>query len=473
MLHSRLTIVLLACSSFTLNAAAQITWNVTGFPTGDGANSVVTGDFDRDGKPDIATTASSANALMVFANRGGQHYVLTDQHAVSSPSQVETADVNGDGNLDLLATSADDKAVYVFLGVGDGTFLPGGSISLASPPRTIFLWDLDGDGALDLVVQEWDSTSSPTKSALLTFRNDGTGHFTPWHTVAAMSDKIGPAIGFADFNADGRPDIVVETATGVEFRLNNGNGRFAAPYSLNAGSRPEGLAIGSFNRDRYVDLVLALSAPCSGPPCASYATIFLNDGTGHFQSRRGRTLLTGSSMTVADITGDGAQDIVGLFTDHFLGQVNYVRGTGDGRFQAQTSIGHPDIGTMVVARDMDLDGRVDLWVPEFLPGGITLMTNQNAPVICAPPGSNSLQAKICSPVANSAVGRTLTVSGSGNSPAGVRRVELWIDGKKRAETPNDQLRASVTLNAGRHRVTVVAVDKYGASASASSYVTAK
>jgi hypothetical protein len=64
------------------------------------------------------------------------------------------------------------------------------------------------------------------------------------------------------------------------------------------------------------------------------------------------------------------------------------------------------------------------------------------------------------------------VSASGNSPAGISRVELWIDGKKRTEALGDQLRASVTVTAGRHRIAVVIVDTNGTATHAVS-VTAK
>jgi acetolactate synthase regulatory subunit len=52
------------------------------------------------------------------------------------------------------------------------------------------------------------------------------------------------------------------------------------------------------------------------------------------------------------------------------------------------------------------------------------------------------------------------VKGSGNSPVGIKRVELWVDGHKVFQTLNDQLQKTLTLSQGTHQITIVAVDKY-------------
>jgi len=52
------------------------------------------------------------------------------------------------------------------------------------------------------------------------------------------------------------------------------------------------------------------------------------------------------------------------------------------------------------------------------------------------------------------------VKASGNSPVGIQRLELWVDGTKRAQILNDQLLTTLTLSAGTHTITIVAVDRY-------------
>ena len=72
-----------------------------------------------------------------------------------------------------------------------------------------------------------------------------------------------------------------------------------------------------------------------------------------------------------------------------------------------------------------------------------------------------------------AVSKTFTVGAGGNSPAGVRMMQLYIDGKKAFDLWNDQLKRSVTVGAGRHRVSVIAIDRYGATTTKTINVTAQ
>jgi hypothetical protein len=121
----------------------------------------------------------------------------------------------------------------------------------------------------------------------------------------------------------------------------------------------------------------------------------------------------------------------------------------------------------LTARDLNLDSRHDLAVadrPTFSsPGTVVLLNTTANAAICTPPSSANLAAKLCSP-SSSTSSRKFTVLATGNSPTGVRRVELWVDGKKLYNSPDDRLRATITLASGTHQVTIVAVDQFGATA---------
>jgi hypothetical protein len=58
----------------------------------------------------------------------------------------------------------------------------------------------------------------------------------------------------------------------------------------------------------------------------------------------------------------------------------------------------------------------------------------------------------------------LLVKASGNSPAGVNQMQVWIDGKKKYVKWNDQLSKRFTLSSGKHKIAVVANDKFIGSA---------
>ena len=81
--------------------------------------------------------------------------------------------------------------------------------------------------------------------------------------------------------------------------------------------------------------------------------------------------------------------------------------------------------------------------------------------------------RICGPADGATVAKTFTVSAAGNSPAGVTLMQLYIDGKKSFELWNDQLKRSVTVSVGKHRVAVVAWDRYRKTTTKAINVTAQ
>jgi len=106
---------------------------------------------------------------------------------------------------------------------------------------------------------------------------------------------------------------------------------------------------------------------------------------------------------------------------------------------------------------LNLDSQLDIIAPS---ASLFTLLAQNAPTNCTPPGSANLAAKICLPGAGATTGKTFTVRAAGDSPAGVARMQLWIDGNKVFELWGDQLSRSVTVAPGSHRITVRAYDRY-------------
>jgi hypothetical protein len=74
----------------------------TNFGVGDGPQSVTTGDFNGDGKLDLATANSASNNVSVLFGDGSGGFGTATNFAVGiSPQSVTTGDFNGDGKLDL------------------------------------------------------------------------------------------------------------------------------------------------------------------------------------------------------------------------------------------------------------------------------------------------------------------------------------------------------------------------------------
>src|SRR5206468_1542294 len=121
--------------------------------------SIAIGDFNHDGKldvavdnscPDIGCTSGSVNILL--GNGNGAFQPPVAYASGGSAFSVETGDVNGDGNLDVVVVNGSNSA-GVLLGNSDGTFKPVSTFTTSAAGNSaVFLGDFNGDNKLDLAV---------------------------------------------------------------------------------------------------------------------------------------------------------------------------------------------------------------------------------------------------------------------------------------------------------------------------------
>lgn len=119
----------------------------------------------------------------------------------------------------------------------------------------------------------------------------------------------------ADFNGDGNADLVYVQGSGdtVAIALSNGDGTFASPVTSYAGSGPGAFAVGDFNGDAELDVVVANTGR-NGP--GQNLAVLLGNGDGTFRSPNLYTVGgTPNSIIVADLDGDGRSDIAVISTD--------------------------------------------------------------------------------------------------------------------------------------------------------------
>ncbi len=162
--------------------------------------SVTIADFDGDTVPDLMTAHPGSNALNLL--RGNGDGTFRDAEVVSlgagvSPTAMTVGDFNRDGRTDVATANNLGQSVSVLLGNGDGTFQAPVNYALGEGPRILTAVDLNGDTLADLVVA--------TPSAVFVLQGNGDGTF---QGPALHSSGSGlSALAVADFNQDGTPDV--------------------------------------------------------------------------------------------------------------------------------------------------------------------------------------------------------------------------------------------------------------------------
>ncbi|MEM7263546.1 MAG: VCBS repeat-containing protein, partial [Planctomycetota bacterium] len=209
-------------------------------PTGTCRSLEIT-DVDLDGLPDVVASSQWIPGIQWFRNLGGGAFAQSVAISAFAWSMC-SADLNGDGAMDLVL-QRDGLQWQSNIG---GSFGP--SVSLTTQPiAAIASLDIEGDGDSDVI--------GVTSDTLYLFRNDGFGSFSVQTTSFPGWGAVHP-LAIADLDADGDPDVIVPTQGGVYWLHNNGTS-FVRSTSISAfGFSP--LAALDVNGDEIVDLVSAV-----------------------------------------------------------------------------------------------------------------------------------------------------------------------------------------------------------------------
>ncbi len=267
---------------------------------------IVAGDFTGDGKLDLAVTNYYNNTVSVLMGNGDGTFQPQVAYPTGlAPSGIVAGDFTGRGVFDLAVTNSGSNTVSVLLGNGDGTFQPqvtyatgssGGSQNLQDI-QDIVAGDFTGDGHLDLaVVNEY----SDDVSVLL---GNGDGTFQPQVTYAVGSNPT--SIVAADFTGDGKLDLAVANSGSntVSVLLGNGDGTFQPQVTYPTSYNPSGLVVGDFTGGDKFDLAVVNQSPGS-------LSVLLSNSDGSFTTSGQADLTSRSSPLVADVTGDGTDDVL-------------------------------------------------------------------------------------------------------------------------------------------------------------------
>ena len=366
--------------------------------SGAGPRSIAVGDFNGDGKLDLAIADDASPNVTVLLGNGGGGFTVAPGSPLTvggMPTSVAVGDFNGDGKLDLaIAISCCTGTVLLGDGTGRFTAAQGNQVD----GRSVAVGDFNGDGRPDLAF-----------SAGTVLLGDGTG----WFTAAPDSGTSwASSVGVGDFNGDGNLDLAFSNGTVV---LGDGRGGFTpapgSPFSAGTanGTWPCSVAVGDFNGDGNLDLALPDAQ-------TNNVVVLLGDGTGRFTAAPGSPFSAGRSpvsVVVGDFDGDGKLDLAIANCDS--SSVTVLLGNGIGGFSAAP--GSPfGVGSgpdAIAVGDFNGDGKPDLAIASYSDNSVIVLLN----------GSPSPLATLLSP-SNGAIGVSLTPTLSWNASSDVLLCEV-------------------------------------------------
>lgn len=403
------------------------------------SNPLAFGDFAHNWKNDllVSTTAGAAcsggqtGTFSDYLNDGFGVFPHAKQSPLSSPAALAavTADFTGDKNLD--AVILDGNQLELYAGDGHGGFheqaviatLVGSAHSETGSYYNLIAGDYDANGCTDVAWVEREAATDRTQ--VYVAYGDCHGHFdvTTGIKIAGVIDNIQTS----DLDRDGVSDIV------------------ATVDAFGAGANGPTLGIGYGQRDRTFNIKLIGDPSLTGP------------------------------LAVADMNGDDYPDIAYLSTSASGMEIKILEGDSTQSFAGISTYPLPDANGAPVqfaTGDYNRDGKTDLAL--LSPGSgsgpiFTILTNTSpypggACVVPLLPGVH-----VCSPGLIS--GTAVHVLAAGNSDNPAVFMELWVDGVKRVQYGStSEMRATLDLAPGLHRLGIYAIDAAAIKAHVDTYV---
>jgi hypothetical protein len=341
------------------------------YAVGRGPIGIASADFNRDGKPDLVVANQTGESISVLLNNGDGTLQPPVNYITSpdlNPAAVAVGDFNGDGIKDI-AIAGDGCCggqINIFLGNGDGTFQGAVSYKTASlDPHSLAAVDLNGDGQLDLVVNNASGAGGGPDAVVTVLLGKGDGTFgSAIVTSLTNLESTTGSMVVGDFNKDSRMDVAVLDRGTVSILLGKGNGTFLTP-AYSPLSISSALAGGDLNGDGIFDLVVGnLDGSIS---------VLAGNGDGTFQTP---TITPGvatvTAILVTDLNGDGKLDVI----TEGINTVSAFLGDGKGNLNLPSSFivgSGPSENGGLAAVDLDGDGHMDVAVTNWVDVSMTVL----------------------------------------------------------------------------------------------------
>ena len=399
-----------------------VSLNATSIGTQEFPNTVVAGDFNRDGNQDIASLTNAPNggawAIFIFLGNGdGSFRQGATYSGAGNPNGVLSADVNGDGDEDLIVAGLRDSknnlSLGVFLGNGDGTFQP-----LSLYPGNAYYSGVIGDFNRDATLD----VAFATGNQVCVFPGNANGSFGEnICTVLSQSDFEYQTVG--DFNSDGKLDLALTgynssggtNTYSIVVLLGNGDGTFRTLQQYFLGSTSVyGLTTADFNGDGNLDLAVADSRD-------SLVLIFPGKGDGTFSPPSYYpTAYAPSFVSTADLNGDGKLDLMVAGYGYDFASASVLLGNGDGTFQPYLDFDASEVLDFAIA-DFNNDGKFDAAFANGSLNTITLLLQDNGNALQLSSNKFNFPIQLVGTVS---APRLITLSNVGSIPVTVSNISV-------------------------------------------------
>lgn len=337
------------------------------FEAGPGPVGIVAGKFDGNRKVDLVSAnrfgdASSGDVSCLAGNGDGTFDAPEQQDLTVSAYAIELADFDGDGNLDVVLTDPDSSppSVNVLLGNGDCTF---DKVDTEESGGT------GGFEPFDLAVADFDRY-------VCIFLNDGSGELTVTDTVGTGAGSNPTGIDAGNFDGDRDADLAVAlSGTGEVTILENQSGGEDFDQGTtfdvsNEDTVPVALEVGRFNRGDALDIA---TGNADGELDDDFVGVALGRGNGNFNAPRFYSSGGDSPFSLAlgnynlqrgtDIAA--ANQFTNAPSDANRGNVGVLSNRGDGTFVGPDTFDTGDGPNDVTAGRFNGDDKVDLATANF------------------------------------------------------------------------------------------------------------
>lgn len=323
------------------------------YATGNGPFGCALADIAGSPALDMVVANFAGTKVSLYEGVGDGSFVALGLVTVgNNPRSVVVGDFNADGKPDLATANASDDTIAVLLGQGSFAFAAPTTIPVSDFPVWVQAGDLNGDNKLDLVC------GTQAGADISVSLGDGLGGFG-----GAVSYPVTwevEQIRLGDLNGDGFLDVVA--TSWLDHRLismlGNGQGAFGAPIFNYFGGAPKGLALSDVDADGRLEAIVA--------DTQNHAVLVLKgNGNGTFQFPKFHPLSTGpQDLAVADFTGDGRPDIVSA-DSAVLSKLSVLVNVGGGDFDLAYSSPLAQSPTSLAVGKLNADNQSDVVVTYY------------------------------------------------------------------------------------------------------------